>query len=172
MRRFQAVPRAREGQKVDRAALRPHPVLQALGRVVRGVDHVKDFGEFRLERAAIAVVGVDRGRDRGLIFLDQPGEPLEVGDALGVGGLRRLPIGGALGVEAGLELGGDGDIDGRKSGRVHGLCLLRGRSAAPPGTGDRARQNPNLRRGSAPSMRRRAFAPAIPILAAQHERGL
>ncbi len=107
--RDQPIAGAGKNHAVYPATARTHPALEALGRVVNAVEHREDFGERRLEFAATAVVAVDRGHDRRPVLLDQPGEPLEVGDPLGVGRLRRLQIGGALGVETGLELGGDGD---------------------------------------------------------------
>ena len=112
--------RLRAPAKVRRSTFRRcgriHPFSRFDG-VVNRVERQEDFGEQRLEFAAVAVVRVDRGDDRGLVFLDQAAERLEVGDPLGIGGLGRLEIGGALGGEAGLEFGRDREFRTGKRAR-------------------------------------------------------
>ena len=89
-------------------------------RVAKPIQRGEDLAEYGLELAAAAIVGVDRGDDGALVFLDEARERLEVGEPLGAARLRRLEEGGALRGEAGLKLGGDGKVGDRNSGRVHG----------------------------------------------------
>ena len=59
-----------------------------------------------------------------LIFREEARERPEIGEPLDVARLRRLEESLALRVEARLKFGGDGEIGGQKSGRVHESPLL------------------------------------------------
>ena len=108
--RHDAIARAGENEEIDPPAARLHPALHPLGGVASSVENPEHLGEQGLEFAAIAVVRIDRGDDRGLIVLDEAAEGLQIRDPLRMRGLRRLEIGGPLGGEAGLEFDRDGEL--------------------------------------------------------------
>ncbi len=134
------IARAEEHQQIDAPPARLHPAFQALRGVVDSVQNQEHLAEQRLELAAIAVVSVDRCDDRRLVVLDETRERLEVGDPLVIGRLGRLQIGGALGGEAGLELGRHGDVGRDEGRRVHrGLasgCFTSGKEPKASGEWD------------------------------------
>jgi hypothetical protein len=120
----QAIARAGIEELIDAAAARPHPAPEALLCVAETIEGSEDLAEYGLEFAAAAIVGVDSGDDGRLVLLDKARERPEVGEPLGMARLRRLKEGGALSIEAGLKLGGDGKVWNGNSGRIHGVTPL------------------------------------------------
>ncbi|MEI2736554.1 MAG: hypothetical protein V9G24_18420 [Rhodoblastus sp.] len=127
--RNHAIPGQRIGHEIDAPALRLHPFLQMLDGVADRLLRDEEFGEQRLELAAVAVVGVDRRHDLVAVLLQEPPKRFQVGDALVVGGFGRGEIGGALPVETFLKFCGNGDLADAREGSVHG-GLLRKRGPA------------------------------------------
>jgi hypothetical protein len=91
---------------IDPAPARSHPAPKALLRVAEPVERGENLAECGLERAAPAIIGVDRSDDGVLVVLDEAGERLEVGEPLGVAGLRCLQEGRALRIEPRLKFAG------------------------------------------------------------------
>jgi hypothetical protein len=98
--RDQAIARAGIEERIDAPPPRSHPARKAFLRVAETVEGAEDLAECGLERAAPAIIGVDRGDDAVLVVLDEAGERLEVRESLGVAGLRRVQEGPALRVKA------------------------------------------------------------------------
>jgi hypothetical protein len=111
-------------ERINAPPARSHPARKALLRVAEPIQRGEHLAEHGLEFTAAAIVGVDRSDNGALVFLEQAGERLEVGEPLGAARLRRLDESPALRVEARLKFGRDGEVGEGRFGRVHESPLL------------------------------------------------